>query len=256
MGNRKSLGNSEQSLLYNEVNGLCPECLNTLMKGSLVSLKENAHCYPLNATKKDKELLEGVEEVEDLNSLDNFIALCPTCHSFYDKSEKKKELYDKYKKIKINAINTRMARETYFDCNVKEIKALLEKIYSELKTYNNELLDSNALNINKKFNKDFDNTIMRDITQTVLFNYTIVNKILEELSQEDPELPDAIAQQIHSAYFTLKRKKIPPELIYKSLIEMLSLYFKDFSEESCKIIICYYIQRCEVFEEVFEDVSK
>ncbi len=64
--------------------GACPLCSRNLVikkGGKTVRVFDVAHIYPLNATEREKKILENEEVLEvDIDSEPNFIALCKECH--------------------------------------------------------------------------------------------------------------------------------------------------------------------------------
>ncbi len=89
MGARKKYTPNQYTILFNEVDGLCPDCSIQLMyekSDSLYRRVNLAHIYPHSPTEDELEILKDVEVLsEDKEDIKNIIWLCPNCHEKFDK---------------------------------------------------------------------------------------------------------------------------------------------------------------------------
>jgi 5-methylcytosine-specific restriction endonuclease McrA len=86
---RKKFNTIEQSMLFSQVNGICPRCGKSLIytkNGKLHKKYEIAHIYPLNPTFEESELIANEPILGKTgNSVDNLILLCVDCHTMFDR---------------------------------------------------------------------------------------------------------------------------------------------------------------------------
>ena len=104
-------------------------------------------------------------------------------------------------------------------------------------------------------------TIDRKITDTrlrdrvrgdVLPLFDGVNSILERLDGERVFNSERFAKQIKRAYEDTKDSGLSQRQIYDLLVEKLNSKSGGQYKTACEVIISYFVQRCEVFDEIAE----
>ena len=248
---RKGLTENYDLLLFEEVDGVCPKCTQSLMttKGIRKLKKfEKAHIYPLNPTTEEIELLKNeVRLSTDVNDIDNLIALCTPCHDYFDNPRTVEE-YRKMVEIKQKLINERKSKEVWNDYPIEE---QINEIISELSTLDDvdfeNILELNPKDIDSKTNDTLKPITKRKIKKDVAQYFNFVKdklKAVDSLTQTSSEL---IAQQIKTYYLKTSLINKNQEEVYYSLVQWLYKKTNSKSIEASAIIISFFIQNCEVF---------
>lgn len=251
--NRKKLSEISKMKLFNEVNGICPLCHQSLIykKGDKeYRLFEGAHIYPLNATPKEKEILKKEKKlfVYDVNELDNMIALCPNCHTRIDKPTTV-ETYRKLYNIKKNIIEKRKIIELYSEYTLeKEIIDIVNKM-TEHSNEPYEKISYKLVNIDNKFT-DADSILLNKVKYDVTQYYLLIKKLFADMEKEDTEKFEIIAGQVKMFYLKVKSITKDKTKIYNYVAEWLYNCYGEGSKEAYLALASFFVQDCEVFEDV------
>ncbi|MDR3162301.1 MAG: HNH endonuclease, partial [Helicobacteraceae bacterium] len=120
---RRKFNAIEQSMLFGQVNGICPKCGKSLVytkNGKLHRKYEIAHIYPLNPTFEESELLADEPILgRNGNSLDNLIPLCLDCHKIFDHPRTLEE-YRELCHMKKRMIENENIKSTYSHYTISE----------------------------------------------------------------------------------------------------------------------------------------
>ena len=248
---RKDPTENQQILFLAEVNRKCPLCGNFLLKEKkdrVNKLYQIAHIYPNSPTQEEVKELYGLERLgEDSESFENKIALCKDCHGYYD-DHKTKEEYSKFLNIKKELLNKiRLEKQL----SSQEIEDELEIIIKKLGEITGEEvpLKHTALRISKKIEKT--NVLLKSkIEQYVsLYFYTIRN-LFNDLEYKDNF--NIVASQSHTAFLLAEKGKLSKSQIFSDLVSWIESKIPGYSKESYEAIISFFVQNCEVFNEITE----
>ncbi len=236
--------------LLDEVANECPIChtkLTKKVKGVVKKHYEIVPIFPNHLTQeKQLEFKSAQLPVPKLTSLDNKIALCPDHAENYLTDPE----IDEY--VQLSTLKTNYAKNYELKQELAQIdlEAEINTIISALTAFasNNSLenLNLTALAINQKILPDFPllrNTIQSD----VLTYYRFIRELCSEV-----ETYDLIASEVKKAF----RKLDQSDLTQPEIVEQLSqwlLHHAKLSQSSllaCRIVISFFIQSCEVFNEI------
>jgi hypothetical protein len=244
---------NENHLLFSEVEGLCPLCTKNLMStknGKKIKLYEAAHIYPLNPTTEEIKLLEHEERLnKDVNHIDNFITLCRDCHKIYDKPRTVEE-YRKLLSIKKALINRNITRTKYHEYQVEiEIRQVLMLLIQETSDVIFTTLRLDAIKLDDKADKTLTKFTKRSIRNDITDYYLYIREQFRQLDIQYPKTFKTIASQVNSFYNKINKTAESQEETYEILTEWLSKKSENISLRACGIIISFFIQNCEVFDD-------
>ncbi len=253
--NRTKISPSEDRLHILEVNGVCPLCGNSLLenKGKRTKLYEIAHIYPNSPMPDEVKILDGVTVFgENSESFQNKIALCFNCHKTFD-FHKNVDEYNKLleKKKELYAALTTKNDLANIDLS-QNLKILLEKITTiDTSTINKTGLRLNPLEIKQKFSSS-DSILKIKVTTYVTEYYLFIKNYFKNLEEVKQLNFSRLATTIKLAYQTTSESLDSKSKIFDILVDWL-LSKTHTSDKGCaEIVISYFIQNCEVFDEITE----
>jgi len=251
---RKSFTENQNKILFSQVNGLCPKCSKKLTykkNGKIFNDYDLAHIYPLNPSIEEKKLLKNEKLLnEDLNHLDNIIPLCGECHSKFDKPRTVKEYRELYN-IKKKLIEKERISSFFGPYYLSpEIIEVINGLYK--RDYDGEPIELNysATEVGKKLCFEFDVLLKNQILMDVMGNYPHIKKVFSDMETSNSGTFDLISAQIKTFYLQMKKEKISQESIFHSISEWIYKNSESSSLRACQIITSFFIQNCEVFEDV------
>lgn len=252
MGKRINFTSNQKQLLIADVGKVCPLCKEPLFyrKEGQIQLKyEIAHIYPLNPTEEEEKILKGVEILgKDRNDLDNLIILCRDCHKMFDNPRTKSE-YNKILEIKKQHIKNSKNEDKYKKIHIEEsLKIVLDSLTKGDKEKIE--LDYNPKTIENKLKGRVNPIILRRLKSNVSEYFGIIKEYLGELDEKDSLTSDLIASQVKTMYLSLKINKNNEEEIFKELVNWINTKNDFLYIDASEIIISYFIQSCEVFDEI------
>mgnify|MGYP005780258125 CR=1 FL=1 len=248
--NRKPITQNSELYFLSEVGKICPLCADDLIltkNGKKTKNYEIAHIYPLNPTLQEKYILRNCKKLSEDNDDDaNKIAICVKCHKQYD-TEKTVEEYEKLYEIKksilnktsVSSILNKMQLEEAIDniintlCNMDKVKGI------DLKT--------DAVRVE---NKIIDSLLCFKIKNYVREYYKFVEKCFLDQNLTDQQT-DNIMMTFRIAYNTaFDTYKQNQTKIFESLVSWLEVKCGANNKIACEIIISYFVQHCEVFDDI------
>lgn len=237
-----------------EVGGYCPLCGKTLLvrKGKRVNKQyQIAHIYPNSPNMHQKRELDGLERLgKTCEDFENKIALCKNCHGFYDDHTTKEE-YFRILNIKKQLLNDNQIRNDVALVEIeKEIYLIIEKLFTvnddEIKDLN---LKYNGVKLSNKIEDEYS-LLRRKIQYNVCAYFNFIKENLKCLSDEKNKKFDMIACEIKTAYLKAAMTTKDKVVIYNCLVEWLDSKITESTREACEIIISFFVQDCEVFDEI------
>lgn len=251
---RTTITDNVDLLHIQEVGGYCPLCGKTLLKrkGKRVNKQyQIAHIYPNSPTEHQKTELQGLERLgESCEDFENKIALCKDCHGYYDDHTTKDE-YLKILNIKKQLLNINFMQESMASIEIeKELLIIIEKLSAAN--------DNDLENINLKYNgvmlsnkiEDEYFLLRQKIKNNVCTYFNFIKENMKNLSDEKRINFELIATQVKSAYLKATQTTENKVDIFHTLVEWLNNKIIETTKDGCEIIISFFVQNCEVFDEI------
>lgn len=239
-----------------EVNGLCPLCGKNLLavKGKVNSkLYQIAHIYPNSPTEYQIKKLMGLERLgNNCEDFENKIALCKDCHGVYDDGVIKEEylyLVDVKKKLLSVANSKTLLSFQYLEEEISLILNSLNQITSE----NIKELDLKykGLEVKKKFEVRY--TLLKNKIESYnCIYYYFIKETFQNLERENQVHFNLVASEIKTSFLKCELETDDKSNIFNSLVLWMHSKIKNSSLEACEIVIAFFVQNCEVFDEITE----
>ncbi|UTC64015.1 HNH endonuclease [Treponema sp. OMZ 788] len=256
---RKKPSNADERLHLVEVNGVCPVCGNSLLKtsGKKTKLCEIAHIYPHSPTTEELKILKGVQVFgENSESFQNKIALCFNCHKGYD-FRKTKEEYNKLLNVKRNLytsllIKSNLSEVTLLSCLYDDIEKILDEI-SKWDPVSDENIELKMKPIEVKNKFLASETLLKNKVRNYVIDYFhFIKNYTKNLTDSHSFNFDTLATNIKLAYKAASKSSKPRDEIFDFLTSWLVNKTQNKNKIACEIIISFFVQNCEVFDEVTE----
>lgn len=247
---RKSGTDNQDMYLYEEVEGVCPKCTDPLMYEKNRQMRkqfQKAHIYPLNPTKDELIILNGVEKLSsDVNHLDNLIALCSKCHGQFD-NPRTLEGYLEMLELKSRLIRETKSKNVWGDFSLEvEIRLVIESIaFDESLDYEEEI-EYDPIAIDAKTDDTISPLTKRKIKGDVTQYFSIVKQKLKEVDSLKQSASDIISSQVKTYYLKMKSIHSDQQSIYEEMIRWLHKKTNSKSYDASSIVVSFFIQNCEV----------
>lgn len=239
-----------------EVNGLCPLCGKNLLaaKGNSKSkLYQIAHIYP-NSPMPDqvKELIDLERLGDTCEDFENKIALCKDCHGLYDDRVTKEEylaLVDIKKKL-LSVAKSKLSMS--FQNLEEEIFLVLNSLSAITSDDLREIdLKYKGLEVKKKFEARY--TILKNKIESYNCTYYyFIKETFQNLERANQVHFNIIASEIKTSFLKCDKEMDDKSDIFNSLVSWMQSKIKGASIEACEVVIAFFVQNCEVFDEITE----
>ena len=245
---------AEEQLYLKEVGFTCPLCGKDLRNRKQLKqnkLYEIAHIYPNSPTKEQYENLNNVERLgNNSESFENKIALCKNCHDNQDYHTNKND-YEKLLNIKKDClIKTRLLESTFSIGLENEIAFVVERIVDVDEKITSELNDL-PVNVKNKFNSR--ERILKDkVSILITQNYPYVLELFKNLDGINDFSFSSLCLRIKSCYEKMKTITNDKEYIFNEIAKWIMKHTGSKSQIACEIVVSFFIQNCEVFDEITE----
>lgn len=247
--------NMDQAYLL-EVGGLCPLCGKNLLtvKGKVNSkLYQIAHIYPNSPTVYQIKELKGLERLGNTcEDSENKIALCKDCHGVYDDGVKKEEylqLVDIKKKLLSVANSKALLSFQYLEEEISLVLNSLREISSE--DIAELALKYKGLEVKKKFEARYVLLKNKILTYNCTYYY-FIKETFQNLERENQINFNLVASEIRTSFLQCEQETDDKGDIFNSLVLWMHSKIKHSSLEACEVVIAFFVQNCEVFDEVTE----
>ena len=173
------------------------------------------------------------------------MVLCVECErEIQSASEEEKSALLSDKRVLENLMVVRDAASRY------TIEKQIEQVLREVNLM--DVTDGTQLKIDpvKVENKIFDKRLKERVLFDVRRLYQGVNDALDRLAGENMLNVDKFAKSIKRMYEDASESQLSQSAIYNLLVETLFEKTGRKYREACEIIISYFVQRCEVFDEI------
>ena len=247
------LPSSDMSLLI-EANGKCPLCrtkpLVTTESGNSLTQYKVVNILPVAPTEADYAIYEELlDSPIDRNSSKNKISLCLECANSYTTlptKEQCKNLIEIKDKLLRNYLATPIADDMFIE---KGIEDVLRGISNASKDDLSEKLEYSAMKIEKKIT---DVALMIKAGLLAQSYYLHIKGIFSLLEREKDLDFDDVAGNVKATYNRYKKKNLTQEEIFTHLTDWLLGKSQTDNRTACEIVVAFFIQNCEVFDEITE----
>lgn len=222
--------------LYEECDGYCPfpGCGRKL---SVVNDASVARVYEISLIDKKKGATSS-----------NLIALCPMCHATYQMDNQvasMKELAVIKTLLSAHGHSTRLLDSIVLE---KGIIGVIGKIagLKEQELFGAEL---DPKELTQKVDPSENFVLYNTVKNNVTTYFLKIREIMTNLDKRGVIDYDAIQDQMHAIYKRLKKANKTKMEIFKEISEKIHhVSLQD--DIYCQIVVCYFIQSCEVFDAV------
>lgn len=251
---RKQPRGSMRALLYEEVFGQCPRCGKCLRNQKTHRMAfDEAHIYPLNPSPTEIGSLAGEEKMfEDgqVNSVDNFIAMCKNCHDEFDHPRTVPEyryLISLKKKIRRRYEVGGLGGKFYLEERVKDI---VEKLSRGVVGENMETLAYRASNVRQKMRADTDKAFVRHVENDVRDYFRFIQDELHTFERVDFGISERLSAQVQAYYKKIGVAGVSQPDVFEDVVRWVMLKTQSQDVDAARIVVSYFVQECEVFENV------
>lgn len=251
---RSKITKNEDHAHLLEVSGLCPLCGKYLLaqKGKKQSkLYQIAHIYPNSPTKHQVEELDGLERLgTNCEDFENKISLCKDCHGLYDYRVTKEEYLKLLSIKKYLLLKSKMSLDTSHLDVEEELELVINSIKNitedELRKIN---LKYKGVLVNKKFESHYF-ILKSKIEAYICLYYNYIKDMFRNLEIEDKIQFNIIAAQFRISYLKCAKSDTDKEIIFDRMVRWLKSKVDNTSLIACEIIVSFFVQNCEVFDEI------
>lgn len=251
---RKRPTPAEEQQYLREVGFHCPLCGAILRKQHQKKpnkLYEIAHIYPNSPTPEQEHTLMGVDRLGDNSeSFENKIALYKNCHEAQDYHTTKEDyltLLAKKKeclqKTKLEDITEEMALEEDIAKIVHGICSLESNDFADL--------NYNPVAIEKKFRKS-EALLKIKVSGYVTAYYTYIRGLFSEAELSRSNIFSIVSMEMKLCFIKLSEVTDNKSVIFQKMVEWIGVKIPDSSTEACEALISFFVQNCEVFNEISE----
>lgn len=251
---RKKPSDAEVRLYLKEVNFHCPLCGKPLQlknqKKKGAKKFEIAHIYPNSPTFQQYIELIGLERLgENSESIENKIALCKDCHDDQD--------YHTTKEDYLKLLNKKKDLMKVLDIgevlDIMQIQEDIKKVINKLNNLNDSTnleLKYDPVVIDKKIRNDFL-LLKRKVKSNVSEFYPFIfDEFKKNEIMNNNNSYDVICSEVKTAYFSIKKLTDDQNIIFNRMVEWLKFKTQEITNDACEIVISFFIQNCEVFDEI------
>ncbi|MDO3412578.1 hypothetical protein QWJ34_22625 [Saccharibacillus sp. CPCC 101409] len=237
-----------------EVDGVCPLCGKYLIveKGIRTHKKyEIAHIYPNSPTVNELKILLGVERLGiNCEDFENKIALCKECHGEYDDNKTLEEYLRllKYKKRFLAASKSKVSISNQILEN--EIVFIIDSLSNaDFVALQDMKLEYHALKISSKI-EDKYSMLRNKIEMNVYMYFNLIKETFKDLDSSGQVNFNIISSQIKTSFLQCEKEIEDKSEIFKQLVRWMNSKCTSASNEACEAVISYFVQNCEVFNEI------
>lgn len=250
---REVVSTSDDRLHILEVDGICPICGKTIIErtGKKTKLYDIAHIYPNNPTPNEKIILANANVLgKNSEAFQNKIALCKLCHKKYDYHKNITEynnLLEKKKKL----FNAYLSKDVLSEQELEdEIKTLLDKIATiDFSDTEIKKLRMKSIPISHKFTES-EMPLMLKVHNYVINYFSIIRELFKNLTEEKKLNFDFVASTVKTSYLSISDFTNDKDYLFNHLVEWIMSKTNINKRPVCEIFISYFIQDCEVFDEI------
>jgi len=250
---RRSITTNFDARLLTETNNLCPLCGKRLLgekAGCSVKLYEVAHIYPHSPTPEQNATLRDVPKANDAASFENLIALCQNCHKnqdFHTTFEDYMRLYNMKQKIMRQS-------KAMDDAALVPIETQIEEVLRKLKAVNiSQLtpLSYTPVAVERKIGRA-DVLLREKVKDFVVRYFPFVQDLFGHLDGIGKQKFDKIANEVKLCFLSMEERNLSQEEVFDGIVKWVQSKTQSQYGVACEIIVAFFIQNCEVFNEITE----
>lgn len=224
--------------LYEECDGFCPfpGCGKQL---SAVADSKVSRVYEISLVDKTKKV-----------TTDNLIALCPMCHATYqmdDSKAKTKELANVKALLITHGQSARLLEGIALE---KGIVGVLRRL-ADLKEKAFFKAELDPKELTKKVNPTDNYILYLTVKNNVTTYFLKIRELMTNLDRRGLIDYEALQDQMKAIYKRLKKSHLSQMEIFREITKKLHRTSLQ-DDVYCQIVVCYFIQSCEVFDAVAE----
>lgn len=177
--------------------------------------------------------------------------ICAVCHDCFEKyilkhtAKERKEL-ESVKKLQMDA---RDARSTISEIDIDEgIKNVIESL-ANLKPNTMTSLNYEPTFIANKIDENANFLLAETVKNYVTKFFFSINKVMQNLSRQNQYPDELVRAEIKTICNRLEMKGLSQVEIYENISRHLNRITKQ-NIIYCNIVVCYFIQSCEVFHDI------
>ena len=207
-------------------------------------------CGKILFVSKDSKTSEVYEisriDKKKTDQINNLIALCPQCFTTYqlDSGTKKMKELKTTKKYLSNKM------ESILELNAIELEKGLTSVISQISKLKQEELSKLTMNpseLHQKINPEENMFLYNQIKMAIVTYFMKIDEIMINLDKRKLIDFEDLQYQMRSLYKKLRKSKKTELEIFNAISEKLHrVTLQD--TIFCQVIVCYFIQRCEVFD--------
>ena len=251
---RKNPSQLDCILFLQEVNYVCPLCGKLLKHGKQKKdnkLYEIAHIYPNSPTKEQYETLKGLERLgKNSEDLKNKIALCKDCHDTQDYHTTKEDYLNLLKKKK-HFLQFKELKEATITLGLEDEITIIVNKLSNIQKEDIEGLVYTPVKLTNKFLPN-EYIVMDEIQSKVTRYYTLIREQFKNIEGKNNFTFETLAGQIRSCFVKMNKISDNKEDIFRYITNWIKEKTCSESEFACQIIVSFFVQNCEVFNEITE----
>ncbi len=245
---------AEEQQYLREVSFHCPLCGAILRKQRQKKpnkLYEIAHIYPNRPTPEQEITLKGVERLgENSESFENKIALCKNCHEAQDYHTTKEDYLTLLAKKKECLRKTKLEDITEQMVLEEDIAKIVHGICS-LESHDFADLNYNPVAIEKKFRQS-EALLKIKVSGYVTAYYVYIRGLFSEAELSRNNIFSIVSMEMKLCFTKLSEVTDNKSTIFQKMVEWISVKIPDSSIEACEALISFFVQNCEVFNEISE----
>lgn len=178
--------------------------------------------------------------------INNLIALCPECAKKYNLSHTDDDEGNLFE-IKMSLEDTLTGSTSLAGVELEKSIVEILDLLCETKPDEMAQLSYVPVEISRKI-KSSNQVFLRKNVNNITQYYPFIKENLQSFSSEKKINYEKLSMQIRYAYYTAQDSTVIQEEVFNLLVEWLMGKTKKY-RDACEIIISYFIQTCEVFDD-------
>lgn len=230
-GSKAALTPSQEKNYLVEAKGRCTFCDKKIIKENDFDIVESY----------DFLYMDGTDKIDR----ENVVVLCKNCYQDFvngiSETDKKK-LIDKKRQLYVES----RYEDDISDIDLEtEIENVINSI-SMVKPTELTPLNYEPKKVEQKIADDF--ILMDEVSTKVVKYFNFVSDVLKRVGAERKNKDIFIADEVKKAYLTIEDMPKSKQEKYDTMVTWLMRKTGSTNRKACEIVICYFIQSCEVFK--------
>ena len=249
---------NQDTLLLLEVGNKCPLCSAPLMvssrKGKNVKRYKITQIFP-NDVSRDLYLdfSKHSQTHGNYDHPDNLIALCSECSTDY-LSVPTKEEFIHLQKIKKTLQQRNKLRQGMDDVAIEsEISEVVNGMINIDKAGELTELRMDALKVRQKI-APTNKLLIDSVTDDITHYYSFIEGLFTDIDGKESGTFDRIASEVRLAYQKIKSEGLSQDAVFEYMTDWLkeNLPIEHRNDMAISAVISFFVQNCEVFDEIYE----